>query len=529
MTHHVSSGVHQHSTHEELVGHSEPPVPQSPDRTLDAIIVPASRSADNLDHAVGLAVAAQCRLVVLCSREAHTHDVSQRLAAQSFTSSVVIDLPPDYRHPWLEFATSDLQEIGRLPEPCAARDTDLSTKRNIGLALARMLGWDRVFFLDDDIREVSFPDLRRTVSMLGQRYYSVGMQVSDFPDNSVVCHAHRETGQRQGVFVSGSVLAIDCTAPVGFFPNVYNEDWLFFYNDTVESRLASSGLPATQLPYDPFDDPRRAAGQEFGDVIAEGLYALLHGGRNTTYATREYWADFLAVRREFLDAIIARADSAGAEVRQKLLDSVTAARECSAQIEPSLCEHYVRLWRKDLGRWEQTLKEIPRLSSVTAALSRLGLASAAGGATSEGGNRGASAAANAQPGPEQAAPLGQPTASGSVLISDAGLNFLSPDDPPLALLTTLATTDQVNRLHQTGVPAANLAALRASQAKKLAAMGRMVGVLVVVGVLVAYQGVRLALTSGSAVQQNRPGRHRRIQKGARTWRGRPAPAIRTPK
>ena len=94
MTHHVSSGVHQHSTHEELVGHSEPPVPQSPDRTLDAIIVPASRSADNLDHAVGLAVAAQCRLVVLCSREAHTHDVSQRLAAQSFTSSVVIDLPP---------------------------------------------------------------------------------------------------------------------------------------------------------------------------------------------------------------------------------------------------------------------------------------------------------------------------------------------------------------------------------------------------------------------------------------------------
>ena len=147
-----------------------------------------------------------------------------------------------------------------------------------------MLGWDRVFFLDDDIREVSFPDLRRTVSMLGQRYYSVGMQVSDFPDNSEVCHAHRETGQRQGVFVSGSVLAIDCTAPVGFFPNVYNEDWLF--SITTQSRAARLLRPAaTQLPYDPFDDPRRAAGQEFGDVIAEGLYALLHGGRNTTYAT----------------------------------------------------------------------------------------------------------------------------------------------------------------------------------------------------------------------------------------------------
>ncbi len=346
-------------------------------RKLDAIIVPASRPAEHLDHAVTLAQAVNCRLVILCSRQARADEVSQLLGSRSFSQGVVIDLPASYEHRWFEFAVCRPEEIRRLPEACAARDTDLSVKRNLGLILARMLGWDRVFFMDDDITSVVDEDLRRTVAMLGRQYYSVGMRVNEFPDNSVVCHAHRATGGPQDVFVSGSVLAIDCTALFGFFPNVYNEDWLFFYNDTVEGRLACSGL-AIQLAYDPFDDPRRAAGQEFGDAMAEGLYALLHHNRNAAHATREYWSDFLGARRQFLEAVIVRAARAPVDVRERMLASVAAARECSAQIDPALCENYVRLWRKDLGRWEDLLKAIPRLSSLGRALSELGLGPAAG-------------------------------------------------------------------------------------------------------------------------------------------------------
>jgi hypothetical protein len=373
VTRHRSSCIRQHDTHEELLGPADlPPAPLS-FKALDAIIVPASRTAAHLDQAVTLARATGCQLMVVCSRQARADDVSQLLALRSFTEAVVIDLPAGYGHRWLEFATSHPQNIGQLPGPCAARDSDLSIKRNLGLILARMLGWDRVFFMDDDITNVDVEDLRHTVSMLGRHHYSVGMRVTDFPDNSVVCHAHRATGKFQDVWVSGSVLAVDCTAPIGFFPDVYNEDWLFFYNDAAEHRLGSSGLEATQLRYDPFDDPQRAARQEFGDVLAEGLYALLHRGQNTAHATQDYWINFLDARKGFLDAIVARAGSAQAEVRQKMLNSVRAARECSTQIEPEFCEHYVRLWRKDLGRWEQTLKEIPQVPSIARALSELGL------------------------------------------------------------------------------------------------------------------------------------------------------------
>jgi hypothetical protein len=387
VTYHPSPCVRQHATHGALVA-IDPSAAQLSSQALDAIIVPASRPVENLDHALRLAQAASCRLVVLCSKQARRDDVNKLLASHSFGEGVAIDLPPGYAHRWLEFATSRPQKIGRLPEACADRDSDLSTKRNLGLIIARMLGWDRVFFMDDDIRDVTVDDLQYTVSILGSNYYSAGMRVTDFPDNSVVCHAHRMTGKFQDVQVSGSVLAVDCSAPIGFFPDVYNEDWLFFYDDAAEHRLAWSSRYAAQLAYDPFDDPRRAARQEFGDVLAEGLYALLHRGQNTKYATQDYWVNFLDARRGFLEAIVARADRADADVRQKMLNSVRAARQCTEEIEPEYCEHYVRLWKKDRDRWDQTLKELPRVPSMAKALSELGLAPTAVNAHGDRDHRG---------------------------------------------------------------------------------------------------------------------------------------------
>ncbi len=529
MTHHLSPGIRQHDTHEELVGQADSPVAPLPSRALDAIIVPASRTAEHLEHAVTLAHAASCRLVVLCSRQARADEVSQLLAARSFTDGAVIDLPPGYGHRWLEFATSNPQKIGQLPEACAARDSDLSIKRNLGLILARMLGWDRVFFMDDDIRKVDLDDLRRTVAMLGQRYCAVGMRVTDFPDNSVVCHAHRATGKFQDVLVTGSVLAVDCTAPIGFFPDVYNEDWLFFYDDAAEHRLGSSGLKATQLRYDPFDDPQRAARQEFGDVLAEGLYALLHRDRDTAHATQDYWTNFLDARRGFLDAIIARADRAPADVRQKMLNSVRAARECSADIQPEFCEHYAQLWRKDLGRWEQALKDIPQVPSIAKALTELGLAPAAGMARGDHNNCDAAALVIPEVGDHRSAP------PGTMLIPNAAtFSELSEGSADLARLDALANTDQMERLQRVLPPAAGPPALGppaaapTSQGRKLAAMGKVVGVvgvLVMVPVLFAFNGVRLALGSGSPAQQSRPGRHRKAHSNARRWRRRPAPPV----
>ena len=378
MTDDYRAGIWQHNTHDKLVGRAGAPTSQPGLRRLDAIIVPASRPAANLDSAISLARAVHSRLLILCSRDTEAAAVHQLLDSRLFTQAVVIDLPPEYTHPLLDFATTSLVSEADMPKACAARNTDLSMKRNLGLVIARMLDWQTIFFMDDDIRDINPVHLLSTVAMLGH-YRAVGMRVASFPDNSVVCHAHRETGEFQDVLVSGSALAVDCTAPISFFPDVYNEDWLFFYDDVAAGRVGCSGLNATQLRYDPFADPTRATGQEFGDVLAEGLYALLHQGRGSDSATREYWQDFLEARREFLAAIIDRADAAPAHVRDEIVAAVQAAQKCSLDMAPDKCARYVEEWRRDVKRWQKAFSAVPGGLTVSEALRQLDLTAAADG------------------------------------------------------------------------------------------------------------------------------------------------------
>ena len=373
--------IGQHASHAQLIGHGETnPVDSGESVALDAIVVPASRRAHNLEHAITLAKAIGCRLVILCSRDAHPAAVRDLLATRSFADATVIEIPPWYRHEFFEFETTKWAR-----ERFPARNSDLSMKRNVGLLLARMLGWQRIFFMDDDIRDLDAAALLATVAVVGgespeQRYYSAGMTTVKFPDNSVVCHARRTIGEFQGVFVSGSALAVDCTVSFAFFPDVYNEDWLFFYRDIAEGRLGTSGRTATQLRYDPFADSRRAENEEFGDVIAEGLYALLDHGLGAEYATTKgYWRQFLADRMRILDEIM-ESKTPPFEIRQKMRLAVKSARKCLEEIQPDMCVNYIECWQKDLGQWEGTLKRIPQVTSIADALLELRLASNGAGA-----------------------------------------------------------------------------------------------------------------------------------------------------
>jgi hypothetical protein len=370
-------GIRQHATHAQLIGHAEPgPVRPANTPALDAIIVPASRPAHNLEHAIKLARDVRCHLVILCSRDTREAEVRAFLHACSFSDATVIEIRDPYKHRFFEFETTDWVK-GQFP----GRDSDLSMKRNVGLVLARMLGWERIFFLDDDIRGLDAAALRETVSLLHsahsaqQSYYSAGMSASDFPDNSVVCHARRAIGEFQGVFVSGSALAVDCTIPFAFFPDIYNEDWLFFHRDVAESKLGTSGHTATQLRYDPFANPMRAANEEFGDVIAEGLYALLDQGLSTEYAINaQYWQQFMSARKELLEDIIERSDKAPREVREKMKHAVKRASKCLAEIQPEMCVEYITAWQNDLKRWADQRDTLPRVGSISKALSELELA-----------------------------------------------------------------------------------------------------------------------------------------------------------
>jgi hypothetical protein len=363
--------IRQYETHNQLAwqaGLDRVPLERL---QLDAIIVPASRPAPNLDQAITLARAAGCWLLILCSQQLRGADAVRQLASRSYRKAIVIDVPASYSHELFRFPR--LSAIsGDLPEERLLYSTDLSLKRNIGLVMARMLNWQRIFFLDDDIRDVSYSDLQSTVNMLGS-FAAAGLWITEFPDNSIVCHANRITGGSQDVFVSGAALAVDSAADIGFFPNVYNEDWLFFFNYAAEKRLANSGLEVTQLRYDPFAKPRRAAWQEFGDVLAEGLYTSLHPGPAVDVETADYWGHFLEARRNFLEDVATRTAGKGSLEylgqpvhRGQVVYSVKRALKCLQTIDADLCARYVQAWREDLDGWRQRVAGIGQLSTEEA-------------------------------------------------------------------------------------------------------------------------------------------------------------------
>jgi len=370
-------GVLQYSTHAELVDPSCPAA-SSAGTGLDAIIVPAARPAESLQTAVELAKGTGARLVVLCSFRSRADDVSALLEKHGLQDSIVVEMPEESGN-WIlsDFTTTQWVHHGPGKGVCGARNSDLSMKRNTGLLLARMLGWERIFFLDDDIRAVSAETVLSTVALLGadgHSYRTAGMSVDNYPDNSVVCHARRAVGEYQGVFVSGAALAVDCRVPFDFFPDLYNEDWLFFYRDAAEERLAAPGSLVEQMPYEPFADPQRAASQEFGDVIAEGLYALLHDGAGAEAAGEDYWKRFLESRNAVLTGVTRRLPKVQRERRSEIGKAIRAAQHVLSEITATMCAEYVAAWQLDLVRWSKLVANLPGgVSSIDDALEIMGL------------------------------------------------------------------------------------------------------------------------------------------------------------
>lgn len=333
---------------------------------IDAIVMPASRPAANLLPAMEVAATLGRRLVVLCSGRTSPQEAAGLVAEVPGLDCTLIDLHGGWGHDALDFRT------GEIPEATRTRVGDLSTKRNLGLLLARVAGWRGVLFLDDDIRDLS-PRAVLTAESVLRPGGAVGMIAEDFPDNSVVCHARRLAGIPQDVFVSGSALAVDTRTVGSFFPDVYNEDWLFLY-DRVRRGLVSATGTVRQAPYQPYSDPARAQREEFGDVLAEGLMNLVHGRRPGKWVTQEsFWSAAIKERHHLLDSItkdLAEGDRADGEVA---LAAVQAARSTLETLDAPVFATYVQNWREDIRNWGERVGQLPRAATLPDALDALDL------------------------------------------------------------------------------------------------------------------------------------------------------------
>jgi hypothetical protein len=348
----VEPSAHHHGSHRQLLTGAET-VEVKPGQ-VDAIIVPTARPVAYLRQAIALADQLGCTLLVLCSKLAKAPDAA-KAGKESRVSIVAIDTDslPSGLVP--NFKTSAVLRGNRFN-----RRTDTSIKRNLGLLLAEVAGWERIVFLDDDITVPRPDDLLDAAGLLAS-HAAVGLSNGGYPDNSVVCHAYREAGGPQDTFIGGGALAVGAASFTSFFPNIYNEDWFFLLDDDRLRPSTVTGL-AVQSPYDPFSDVRRARSEELGDCLAEGVFSLLDTGGRVQDADARYWRGFLDKRRRFIDDVLCRVQSADNDLAEKarMIAALKAARGRNQFIEPELCVDYLRVWRTDRDLWRRHLDEIGR-------------------------------------------------------------------------------------------------------------------------------------------------------------------------
>jgi hypothetical protein len=345
-------------------------------------VVPAARPASALQDVISLSATLSVPLVVLCSRQAHIVQVAQRVERTFGARALVIEVNERNQLLDVPLLTSNAQ----FRDACADRSSDLSVKRNIGLLLGRLQGWSKILFIDDDISQFRPSDIERLTGYL-DRHAVASMVSRQFPDNSVVCHARRLAGLKQDVFVSGAVLGVNLHYPkLSFFPDIYNEDWFFFARNAAERSLPKIG-EVRQATYRPFADPGRAGREEFGDLLAEGLYALFEyrpgwdlKEQLRAAARVSYWQHFKELRlqmiREIDDALSVVQLTADRTTYLDILqaqESLRFAEKQASGISADLCVGFLERWQEDEIRWQQVLTRYKTVLGEGDALAELGL------------------------------------------------------------------------------------------------------------------------------------------------------------
>jgi hypothetical protein len=351
----VMAGIetsHHHGSHRRMIW----PADESTSAVkVDAIIVPTARPVAYLKAAAAAALVLGCALVTLHSKRwTSAYDAASQLDPR--IDLIAIDVPEAAGLRLPELETSRL-----LDGTVFKRQTDVSTKRNLGLILSHALRWKRVVFLDDDIQVPEPGDLTRAAGML-DAHAAVGLGIGGFPDNSMVCHAFRDAGGWQETFIGGGALAVDIRRNRSFFPNVYNEDWFFVLEAGKRLQSVATVGQVIQQPYDPYRVDR-ARGEEFGDVLAEGIFWLLDQEKSASDGDLAHWKDFLAHRRQFIKQVqemVERATSIDATVKARMGEALRASLGRCWRIPPELCVAYVKALTTDQDRWQHHIQNIRR-------------------------------------------------------------------------------------------------------------------------------------------------------------------------
>jgi hypothetical protein len=348
---------------------------------LDAIIVPTSHAPTNLVESARVAHLAGTPIIYLCSGEATTRNVFEHLTKSniSINNIFAVQLPKDYNLPEIQFET-DSAEI-----PGYDKTRDVNIKRNIGLAIARIVGWEHILFLDDDVEGLQQTQLSHMLrgfelperQVVGWSYGDSNNGDISTSDNSSVIHAYKLIGGKVETFIGGGSTAVRVSDDTAFFPNIYNEDWFYYAAMMRQGRSAVARAgDLTQKPKHLFSDTATPIGEEFGDTLAEGLFRSIYFDRSLTdqrYVGERFWRFIDLARINLLKKLPEEFPESSIEIYQQAKASLAASLSSHEDTWPHLMSRFVEAWQQDLDNWRGWYNKLPYMPNVPAALNYLNL------------------------------------------------------------------------------------------------------------------------------------------------------------
>ncbi|MES2653305.1 MAG: hypothetical protein V4663_16310 [Bacteroidota bacterium] len=222
---------------------------------IDAIFIPTQGKRDNIHSLINDLHKYTSKIFVI---------TSEGTPEQKYNVTNIIKLSKNDQNDFLNNVSSS-----KNPSRGFKDDYDLPAKRNLALKIAKENGFENIALIDDDMI-IGETDIFKAGKILQLGASAVGFYSLNFPDKSVVdlieCILYNNSPD---VFLSGNCLFINMAKMSGFFPYVYNEDWMFIISNINRGSVFGAGI-IQQCAHEPYSDFERIRFEQFGDVIASG-------------------------------------------------------------------------------------------------------------------------------------------------------------------------------------------------------------------------------------------------------------------
>lgn len=195
----------------------------------------------------------------------------------------------------------DLNENGLVFRQLGNNEWNLGYARNFALLISKINNANKVLFLDDDIIIPNTEIVFNTFKLLDQ-YDFVGANIIGMIDDSIMGHISNDlelidTDERT---LSGGFLAFNFKKIKHPFINVYNEDWIWLFFHSNETKfLQSEGV--FQNDYNPYlGYKEKILFQEIGEIIITGILSLNRYDSRTFTSSDVFWINIIKERRNYL-------------------------------------------------------------------------------------------------------------------------------------------------------------------------------------------------------------------------------------